>query len=266
MDIWDKFWHKTLRRPYRLNVRYDKGKGETVVLLHGLGQSGEKWLPLIDKLDLGKWRVIVPDLFGFGKSPKPAWGKYDVNDHARMVVNTLKYLGVKYPITIVGHSLGCLVASHIAATHPKMVSRLVLYQPPLFVDDPTYRRHHRRRGRYFALYTYIANRPQLAFLKSQFLRRVARRISGLNLEEADWPPFELSLRNTIMGQQVYQELHDIKIPTDIIHGRLDIIVTRTQIKKMFAGNDNIKLHLTNDVHDVSPRAANYIISLLQNAL
>lgn len=264
MDIWEKFWHKTLRRPYKLNVGYDKGQGETIVLLHGLGQSSEKWRPFIDKMDLTKWRVIAPDLFGFGKSPKPVWGLYDVNDHARMVLGTLKRLKVKYPITIVGHSMGCLIASHIATIKPTAVQRLVLYQPPLFVDDPAYRRHHRRRSRYFALYTYLADRPQLAFLKSQFLRRMARRISGLNLKDEDWPPFERSLRNTIMDQQIYQELSDVQIPTDIIHGRLDIIVTRAQIKKMFENNKNIKLHLTNDIHDVSPRAASYIINLLQN--
>lgn len=265
MDIWEKFWHKTLRQPYKLNIAYDKGRGEALVLLHGLGQNGKKWRPLISSLDLTRWRVVAPDLFGFGKSPKPEWSLYNVNDHARMVISALKRLKLQRPVTIVGHSMGCLVASHIAATHPKMVKRLVLYQPPLFVDDPIYRRHHRRRSRYFALYTYIADRPQLAFLKSQFLRRMARRISGLKLKEEDWPPFERSLRNTIMDQQIYQELSDIQIPTDIVHGRLDVIVTRAQVKKMFANNKNIKLHLTNDVHDISPRAANYIAKLLQGA-
>jgi cis-3-alkyl-4-acyloxetan-2-one decarboxylase len=263
VDIWEKFWHKILRRPYRLNVAYDKGRGETLVLLHGLGQNGDKWRPLINKLNLREWRVIAPDLFGFGKSPKPEWSLYDVEEHARMVLATLRQLKVQYPVTIVGHSMGCLIASHIAATKPSRVQRLVLYQPPLFVDDPIYRRHHRLRSRYFALYTYIADRPQLAFLKNQFLRRMSRRISGLNLKEEDWPPFERSLRNTIMDQQIYRELSAVKIPTDIIHGRLDIIVTRAQIKKMFAGNKNIKLHLTNDVHDISPRAASYIVNLLR---
>lgn len=253
-----------LGRPYRLNVGYDQGRGKTLLLLHGLAQNGQKWQPLIDTVDDSKWRVIAPDLFGFGDSPKPTWTKYDVNEHARMVVNTLKRLRVKYPMTIVGHSMGCLVASHIAATYPKMVKRLILYQPPLFVDDPTYRRHHRRRSRYFAFYTYIADRPQLTFLKSQFLRRLARRLSGLRLEEDDWLPFELSLRNTIMQQQVYDELRDTKIPTDIIHGRLDIIVTRTQLNKMFAHNKKIKLHLTNEIHDITPRAARFISQLLEH--
>lgn len=265
MDIWNKIWHKLLRRPYRLNVGYDQGKGKTLLLLHGLAQDSQKWRLLIDEIDHSKWRVVAPDLFGFGNSPKPTWGKYDVNEHARMLVNTLKRLSLKYPITVVGHSMGCLVASHIAAMYPKMVKRLVLYQPPLFVDDPSYRRHHRRRSRYFAFYTYVADRPQLAFLKSQFLWRLARRLSGLRLEEEDWLPFERSLRNTIMQQQIYDELRNTKTKTDIIHGRLDIVVTRAQLSKMFASNKKIKLHLTNEIHDITPRAARFIARLLSTA-
>lgn len=264
MNIWDKFWHKTLRRPYRLNVDFDEGEGSPLVLLHGIAQSGKKWKPMIDKIDHKKWRVIAPDLFGFGKSPKPEWNNYGVTEHARMVMSEIKRRGIKSPITIVGHSMGCLVAVDIAAKQPQLVDRLVLYQPPLFADDPVYKKHARRRGRYFALYKFIADRPQMAFLKNQFLWKMARRISGLHLSEEEWVPFERSLRHTILAQKAYDELSRTPIPTDIIHGRLDIIVTRAQLKKMFASNKNITLHLINGVHDVSPRAASFIISLLEN--
>lgn len=260
--MFDKFWHKTLHRPYKLSVSYDVGKGKSLVFLHGLGQSGLKWTPLVERLDTRRWRAVAPDLLGFGQSPKPDWNSYDVREHARMVVYTLRRLKVDAPITLVGHSMGCLVATHIAATHPQLIKRLVLYQPPLFADDPVYRRHQRRRGRYFALYTYIANHPQLAFLKHQMLWRMMRRITGLYLNEDDWVSFERSLRNTIMGQTAYDELRNIAIRTDIIHGRLDVIVTRAQLAKMFAHNRHITLHLTNDMHDISSKAALYIMRLL----
>lgn len=262
MNIWEKFWHKTLHRPYYLNVPYDEGVGRSLVLLHGIGQSAERWRPLIDKIDRQKWRVVALDLFGFGQSPKPNWTNYDVTEHAQMVLATLKRLKLKKPITIVGHSMGCLVAVHIATKYPGTVERLVLYQPPLFGDDPAYRRHYRRRGRYFALYKFVADRPQLAFLNNQFLWKMARRITGLHLNEESWTPFERSLRHTILDQTAYNELRRIDIPTDIIHGRLDMVVTRAQINKMFAHNKKIALHLTNDFHDITPRAATFIAKLI----
>lgn len=259
----DKFWHKVLNRPYRLHVS-DVGSGESLVLLHGLGQSGGKWAPLTKLLDKSKWRAIVPDLLGFGRSPKPQWNKYTVQEHARMVVDALDRRRLIKSITIVGHSMGCLVATHIAAIRPELVKRLVLFEPPLFADDPVYRKHNRRRGYYFRFYKYVADHPQLAFFERQMLWRAVRRISGLRLNREEWIPFERSLRNTIMAQTAYSELRHLAITTDIIHGRWDMIVTRAQIKEMFADNPHIKLHLTNDIHDISPRAARYVLRILEN--
>lgn len=262
--LWDKFWHKTLKRPYRLHVS-DIGKGEPLVLLHGLAQSGSKWAPLAERLDKSKWRVILPDLLGFGRSPKPQWNKYTVQEHARAIVTELTRRNLKkQPVTIVGHSMGCLVAVHVAVARPDLVKRLVLFEPPLFADDPIYRKHNRRRSRYFRFYKYFADHPQLAFFERQIVWRVVRRLSGLRLSREEWVPFEQSIRNTIMKQTAYNELCDIGVPTDIIHGRLDVIVTRSQIKEMFADNNHIKLHITNDMHDISPRAAKYIMRLLES--
>ncbi len=52
-------------------IRYlDTGSGDPLVLVHGLGASAERWkfvIPLFEK----RYRVIVPDLIGFGYSDKP---------------------------------------------------------------------------------------------------------------------------------------------------------------------------------------------------
>lgn len=261
MQVIDIVWHKYLRWPYTLAVK-DKGRGKTVVLIHGLAASGRVWRPLIRLLDLTKWRVIVPDLLGFGDSPKPGWNDYSVQEHARMIVATLTRRGVKKPITVVGHSMGCLIAVHIAATNPKLVKKLVLYEPPLFVDAPEFRAHTRRRERYFAFFTYIAAHPQLALTHSHLLWRIAKRISGLHMSEEEWIPFERSLRNTIMQQTAYNELRTIAVPTEIVHGRLDIIVIRTEVKKMFKDNPHIMLHMVTDMHNISSRSARFLLSIL----
>lgn len=260
-QFWDKLWHQTLGRPYRLHVE-ESGEGEPVVLLHGLGQSGKKWEHLVAKLEGGRWRVIVPDLLGFGRSPKPQWGSYTAQEHAHAVMAALKRRGLKGAAVLVGHSMGCLVAVHIAATRPDLVKRLVLYEPPLFADDPVYRKHTRRRGHYFRLYQYIASRPQLAAVERQMIWRAVSRVAGLRLTGEELVPFERSLHNTIMAQTTYNELRRIVIPTNIIHGRWDLIVTRSQIDEMFAHNRHITIHMSNTTHDISPRAALFIVRIL----
>lgn len=261
MSLFDIAWHKWLRRPYQLAVS-DSGQGHTVVLLHGVGASGAVWWALKAQLEASGWRVIVPDLLGFGDSPKPQWPEYRVQDHARQVVAALRRLRIKGPVTLVGHSMGCLVSAHIAAMHPKLVKRLVLYEPPLYADDPEFRSHMKRREHYFALYEFIAAHPQLAFLRAHFFWRIAKRIVGLHLSEEMWAPFQRSLRNTIMQQTAYRELHSISVPTDIIHGRFDLIVTRSELRKMYRENRNITWHTVSDVHGISQRSARYLAGLL----
>lgn len=253
-----------MQRPYKLAFA-DMGEGRTVVLLHGLAASKAIWKPLVEELVAGGWRVIAPDLMGFGDSPKPQWSKYTVWDHARMVSATLRRLDVKGPVTIVGHSMGCLVAAHMAATQPKMVKHLVLYEPPILGDTPEFPRYATRSNRYRALFEYIASHPQLAQLESRFLWRVARKLSGLHLSPEEWLPFEQSLRNTIINQHAYKQLRDITVRTDIIYGRLDFIVIRQGVKKIFQQNKYIKLHLVTDMHGISVRSARYLASLLQVA-
>jgi pimeloyl-ACP methyl ester carboxylesterase len=245
------------------------GKGSPVVLLHGVGASGDVWHPFIKQVRLAgyqdDWHIIVPDLLGFGDSPKPQWNMYSVQDHARAVVATLKEQKIKRPVTIIGHSMGCLVATHVAATHPKLVKQLLLYEPPLYADNPDFRRHAKQREYYFTLYTFIADHKQLAFTQAQFLWRLAKKLVGLKLTDEMWAPFERSIRNTIMRQTAYEELHTIRIPTAIIHGRLDLIVARTDLRKMFRENKYITWYTVTDFHGVSTRSARFMVQLLANA-
>jgi cis-3-alkyl-4-acyloxetan-2-one decarboxylase len=262
VKIIDTVWHRLLKRPYRL-AALESGSGSTVVLLHGLAASSQVWQPLITRLTKNHWHVVAPDLLGFGKSPKPAWNSYDVEQHARMVIALLASKRKRGKVIIVGHSMGCLVAVHIAARYPQLVSRLVLFEPPLFADNPDYRSHSRRREQYFALFSYAVAHPQWAFMQSPLLK-VMRRITGLSLDQDTWLPFERSLRNTIMQQRAYDDLRAMATPTTIIHGRLDFVVIRTELKRMFAANPAITMRTVTDLHGLSQRSLRYISNLLDS--
>jgi cis-3-alkyl-4-acyloxetan-2-one decarboxylase len=256
----DTIWHRALRRPYRLAAD-DVGQGKPVLLLHGVGSSRQVWAPLIKKLDSAKWRVISVDLLGFGTSPRPEWSPYDVRSHVASVRATLKRLKITEPLTLVGHSMGCLVAANLAARRPVSVERMVLFEPPLFADSAEYAQHTSMRDRYFKVFEYMLAHPQMLLTKKRLLRLV-RKLYGLRMSEEDWLPFERSMRNTIMRQNLYNDLKGTRIPTDIIYGRLDFVVTRAQVSAMFETQANIRLHIVNRMHSVSPRAAVFIARLL----
>ncbi|MFC7713738.1 alpha/beta fold hydrolase [Nonomuraea recticatena] len=100
----------TEKRTVRVNdvelAYVDEGEGEPVILLHGFPDSSYLWRHQIPALVEGGFRVIAPDLRGFGDSGKPqeaaAYGMQTiVND----VVALTLHLGVKRP-HLVGHDWG----------------------------------------------------------------------------------------------------------------------------------------------------------------
>ena len=100
------------------------GSGPPVVLLHGYAQTSRMWRPLIPLL-AGKHTVIAPDLRGAGGSGKPPAG-YDKKTMAEDIRGLVQALGIREPITLVGHDIGLMVAYAYAAQHPTEVGRLVL--------------------------------------------------------------------------------------------------------------------------------------------
>jgi pimeloyl-ACP methyl ester carboxylesterase len=247
----------------RLHTHYDIGSGQPLLLIHGLGTESATWEPLVKKLDNQMYRVLAYDLLGFGQSPKPSNINYSVEDHAKALVDSLQNDVKEQQFILIGHSMGCLIASHIAATRPQLVKRLILYEPPLFADSPEFRSHQRRKNLYFALYKELLERPQLLFRYSKLMARLAAN-RAVAVDEASWIPFERSLKNTIMNQKAYDELKAIKVETDIIYGTFDFIVTRKDVKDMLEHNPHVQFHLVNASHDITDRAATRIVKVLQN--
>ena len=100
----------------------------TIVCLHGLGGSHLNWLAVAPGLaQLG--RVVAVDLVGHGRTP--AAGRLpDLAGHRAVVAGVLDALGAG-PVTLVGNSMGGLVAALVASERPELVDRLVLVDPAL---------------------------------------------------------------------------------------------------------------------------------------
>lgn len=96
-----------------------------VLLLHGFTASNFVWKETLLPLAESGFRVIAPDLVGFGFSGKPRDGEYTIDAQARAVVGLMDALGVERA-ALVGSSYGGAVAATCALDYPERVARLVL--------------------------------------------------------------------------------------------------------------------------------------------
>ncbi len=112
-----------------MNINYlEAGSGETVLLLHGIPAHSFLWRGVAAELG-EKRRVAAPDLLGCGRSEKDEYRDISVEAQADVFVRFIATLGAS-TVTLVGHDFGACVAEHLAVRYPRLVSRLVLVNPP----------------------------------------------------------------------------------------------------------------------------------------
>ena len=104
-----------------------QANGRTVVLLHGMNFGGFYFAGPIEALRQQGFRVVVPDQIGFGRSSKPIL-PYNFHDMALNTRLLLQSLGIA-KVSVVGHSMGGMLAARFAASYPDMTERVVLCNP-----------------------------------------------------------------------------------------------------------------------------------------
>lgn len=113
---------------------WDEGAGEPLLLVHGLGSSAESWLLNVEGL-ARRYRVLVPDLIGFGKTDKTTdANELNLERSSRFLAGFLETQGVQ-KTHVVGNSMGGIVSLQFAVDHPEMVDKLVLVDPAGFGRD-----------------------------------------------------------------------------------------------------------------------------------
>lgn len=112
-----------LEHPLAVTVR--EGPGPTLLLLHGLTGSSASWMRLAPLLH--GYRLIIPDLLGFGRSPKPD-SPYDLDAHCGPLA---ALVAATQPAAVVGHSMGAIVAMGLLQRHPA-IGAGVLICPALY--------------------------------------------------------------------------------------------------------------------------------------
>lgn len=201
--------------------------GRTVMLFHGKNFGGYYWTDVINSLTSRGFRVIVPDQIGFGKSSK-AFIHYSFHQMARWNKALLDTLGIK-KASVLGHSMGGMLATRFALMYPEQTEKLLLENPigledyrrfiPYVSTEEQYRTELRATPesirRYYQTSYFTVWKPQYEELV---------RVAGGTTFSGDFPRLAriAALTYTMIYEQpVVYEFYHIKVPTILFIGKED---------------------------------------------
>jgi epoxide hydrolase 4 len=124
-----RFYVRALGSPSWRDPRGDdRGGDDLAVLLHGWPQDGSSWRDVAPLLHAAGYRVVCPDLKGFGRSDHPRQG-YDPRTLGDEISQLIRNLHARKAV-LVGHDWGGAVALSTAFRHPGRVRALVSVSSP----------------------------------------------------------------------------------------------------------------------------------------
>ena len=233
--------------------------GRTVLLLHGNNFGGFYFKAIIDGLTKEGFRVITPDQIGYGRSSKPI-APYNFNSQARNTWRILQHEKIER-VSIVGHSMGGMLAARFATQFPKSVERIVIYNPigltdgryerPMAPIDEAYAQNLKTdyQSTRTGLSRYVAHDPKAWNQEFETYTRI--RYSWTL--SADWP--RLAMVQALIGQMLYADpvVYDwehIPVPTLAFGGAEDMLLgpakafqDRMAFLAKSVPNGNGRLHL-----------------------
>jgi cis-3-alkyl-4-acyloxetan-2-one decarboxylase len=206
----------------KLHVAVDEGAGHPVILLHGLASSSATY-DLVVPLLRDTHRVISIDLLGFGHSPAPSTVSYTLEEHVEAVERTIRSLKLTGRATLVGHSLGSLIAARYAARNPSLLSHLILVSPPIYLPGETVLDPLERfqMEAYRKLQNYMRTNRNFTEAAARAASLLVPMKGGLEVTEKNWRAVSLSLENCIETQTAVTDLAQVTVPVDAIWGTRD---------------------------------------------
>lgn len=200
--------------------------GTPIVLIHGIGSRGEEWAPLIPALMAQGFHVYVPDLLGYGRSPKPDVD-YSISLQESIVLKFMENLHLQ-PANVGGWSMGGWIALKLALDHPDVVNRLIVYDAAGTYFPPTF-------DASLFLPTDAASFAALRHMLSPIdtpLPSFVVRAAINNLGKNGWV-IQRSYNAMVSGKDLTDfRLPDLHRPTLVVWGSLDRLIPLSVGEKM----------------------------------
>ena len=224
---------------YRIRYLEDGPRDcKTLILLHGMGASAERWSRVIPTLSRD-YRIIAPDIIGFGYSDKPAV-EYTMDFFVDFFKLFLDNLGIS-KASIIGSSLGGHIATEFAIRFNHMVEKLVLVSPAGMMrkSSPTLDRYimsalypeHQRVYEAFSEMVYDSNT-----INQEILMDFINRMSLPNAKYA----FMSTLLGIRYAPDLRGRLSSITAPTLLMWGENDTTIPLAEYSNQYNGIPNME--------------------------
>ncbi len=176
-----------------LRMHYvERGEGPVVVLLHGFPESWWSWRYQIAPLADAGYRVIVPDLRGYGETERQ--GPYDLDTIVGDVTALIESLGAERRVKVVGHDWGGATAWHLAAHRPEFCERVAVLNCPhpailreKLVTRPSLRQLRRS---WYIFFFQIPALPEFLLTRND-AGEVVRMLRGVSVDRSHFSADEL---------------------------------------------------------------------------
>lgn len=220
---------QTLAMKY-MDVKPDGKPKGVMMLLHGKNFTGAYWQQTIDFLVEQGYRVVVPDQVGFGLSTMPKHYQYSFAQLAANSKALLEHLDIDR-VTVMGHSMGGMLATRFALQYPDDVRQLLLLNP-IGLED------WRAKGvPYVAINTLYNSERKKSFgdikiyqqanyydgkWNNEYARWAQLLASSYQAKQGDRFAWNMALTSDmVLSQPVVYEFDQISVPTTLFIGTRD---------------------------------------------
>lgn len=200
------------------------GRGEPVLILHGWGADSTNWVATARMLKEKGFKVIIPDLPGFGKSdePRKAW---NLSNYLQFISSFKKELSLG-KIRLIGHSFGGRIAIKAAAEDKLDLEKLVLVSAAGIRHEKNWRQKIGTKiSSFFKKIPIIKN--------IRFLRKTFAKIIGAE-DYFKASPVMKKILSKVVKEDLTESLKEIKDPTLIVWGEKDKLTPLADGEKMAA--------------------------------
>ncbi|MCX6718388.1 MAG: alpha/beta hydrolase [Candidatus Staskawiczbacteria bacterium] len=188
------------------------GSGSSAFLiLHGWGSNSERWQPIAEEISKKGFKVIVPDLPGFGKSDALSL-PWNGNKYANWVEEFIKELNLG-EFYLSGHSFGGALAAKVAIKHAQEVKKLFLISAACVREKTTQKDLSKKASKFIKIFSFL---PYYSFFRKAVYKFIIRK--------SDYVYVEGIMKETylnVISEDLSFKLPFVKVPTVIIWGDKD---------------------------------------------
>ena len=203
------------------------GEGKPLIILHGWGSCSERWTKEVEIISAKGFKVIVPDLPGFGASDKLA-GPWRINDYIRWLESFTKELGIE-TFYLLGHSFGGALAVKMAVKYPQRVKKLFLVSAAIIREKTAKKDVAKKVSKVVKIFKFM---PFYKFFRKAVYKFIIRK--------SDYVYTEGVMKETylnVISDDVSFNLGFIRVPTIIIWGDKD---QSTPVEDAYTAKEKIK--------------------------